>query len=302
MALGAPPEGVRQEIRAGSLTAGPPSLSSLALRTVGGSFACQPTLGRGPRHGLTTAGVAQLAEHLICNQGVVGSTPIVGSTSPRPKRPRGGDAESTTKTRLDPPGTRSARAKGPPTLRRRAVPWKRDNLTDDTGADAPRGRRAVRARPGLRSPATERRGLRGAHGSEASALEPGTGNTCALAASSAAARDCVDAARPPRACGGRAVAPRRVLAGPWGHSQGEIPERPNGPDCKSGGSHLRRFESASPHQPPLPSTRAGAPVRFRPAVPRLLRMEQAAARARPACFGPMEGAGESCGGQWPTRA
>jgi hypothetical protein len=30
---------------------------------------------------------------------------------------------------------------------------------------------------------------------------------------------------------------------------GGMPERPKGPDCKSGGGRLRRFESCSPHQP-----------------------------------------------------
>lgn len=29
--------------------------------------------------------------------------------------------------------------------------------------------------------------------------------------------------------------------------QGELPEWSNGPDCKSGGACLRRFESSTPH-------------------------------------------------------
>ena len=91
----------------------------------------QPKLGRGPRVGGPTAGVAQLAEHLICNQGVVGSTPIVGST-------RGGLRNTV---------GFAGRACSPRVPRLRSgCSMETRHLTDDTGAErswrAPLRRRA----------------------------------------------------------------------------------------------------------------------------------------------------------------
>ena len=42
-------------------------------------------VGHSKRFGCANAGLAQLAEHLICNQKVIGSNPIAGSTKKSPK-------------------------------------------------------------------------------------------------------------------------------------------------------------------------------------------------------------------------
>jgi hypothetical protein len=44
--------------------------------------------------GLSEAGVAQLAEQLICNQQVAGSSPITSSGGEVPERPKGADCKS----------------------------------------------------------------------------------------------------------------------------------------------------------------------------------------------------------------
>ena len=59
------------------------------------------TSGKMLPYQIAHAGVAQLAEQLICNQQVVGSSPITGSTTHRtisygqiPERPNGSDCKS----------------------------------------------------------------------------------------------------------------------------------------------------------------------------------------------------------------
>ena len=43
---------------------------------------------------ISRADVAQLAEQLICNQQVIGSSPIIGSYGWIPERPKGADCKS----------------------------------------------------------------------------------------------------------------------------------------------------------------------------------------------------------------
>ena len=67
-------------------------------RVIGGSREARRFLPR--QRFIKNAGVAQLAEQLICNQQVVGSSPITGSTTKSisygqiPERPNGSDCKS----------------------------------------------------------------------------------------------------------------------------------------------------------------------------------------------------------------
>jgi hypothetical protein len=57
-----------------------------------------------PREGTRAGGVAQLVEHLVCNQAVVGSNPVASTSSLDRRRPLGrkqNKLESAPRTRAD---------------------------------------------------------------------------------------------------------------------------------------------------------------------------------------------------------
>ena len=157
------------------------------------------------------ASVAQLAEPLICNQAVVGSSPTAGSDPERASR--GGRPESP-----------------------RAVPWQRDKI-DETGArraDARRDPNAPRARSGSKS---------GGAASFAALARARTGHPSPRSARSFLREDeCLREER--------RAAKRRdsdFVTGPAGRrTPGRIPERPKGSDCKSDGS---AFTGSNPVPP-----------------------------------------------------
>ena len=175
-----------------------------------------PYTTRFPRLG-PSASVAQLAEQLICNQQVAGSTPAASSARPdgrrQPRgrrRPTGRDTPGPKQTRKTITGTRHTTRH---TLRPGAASTARHEPLDS--------RTTHHKKP-----------HEGDHG-----RHPPTGNQPATYPPASACE--------PWPAGRQA---QRSGAG------GEFPERSKGSDCKSDGLCLRRFESCTPHFPPGRST------------------------------------------------
>ena len=119
-----------------------------------------------------------MAEHLICNQEVVGSTPTAGSRlaqlgSRRRRREDCGDCDQYTAGSVGCAGTAHQGSPGPAC---RAAPWKRDTSRMTRERNAPRGpggRRPLTSVVGARASRTRRANSPPGSRCDASALGPG---------------------------------------------------------------------------------------------------------------------------------